>query len=371
METTSAPAPVRIALIGTGSIAQSHLRAVQSVGERATLVAAVDVDRARVEAFCHASGTDAHPYTDAAAMLAAARPDLVQIATPPDSHVALVVQCMEAGAWVLCEKPLVASLAELDRIEAAERRTGNYCSSVFQWRFGAMAQHLRHLLQTGALGRPLVGVCNTLWYRDDTYFAVPWRGKWATALGGPTTNTGIHAMDLFLWFLGDWVEVRAMTGTVRREIEVEDVSLAMVRFASGAMGSIANSVLSPRQETLLRFDCDLATVEATFLYAYTNADWRISPVAGAAGATALAAWQRPGLPDLPATHGSQLAALLDSMACDARPLVSGAEARRTIEFLTAIYKAAATGEPVRPGTIHPGDPFYARISGTAASSIDR
>jgi len=359
--------PVRIALIGTGSIAGSHLRAVQSVGGRAALVAAVDIDRDRVEAFCRGSGTDARAYTDVAAMLVAEQPDLVQIATPPGSHAALAIQCMEAGAWVLCEKPLCGSLAELDAIEEAERRTGRFCSSVFQWRFGSAAQHLKALIAAGALGRPLLEVCNTTWYRDEAYYAPAWRGTWEGDLGGPTMIQGIHTMDLLLWLMGDWTEARAMIASVERPIAVEDVSLAQVRFASGAVGSIVNSVLSPRQETRLRLDCHDASVEATFLYAYTDADWQITPAPTTGGAAAVARWQaKPAA--VASTHGAQLVALLDSMARGEQPLVSGPEARRTIAFVTALYKAAVTGAPVYPGTIRADDPFYTRISGTAGAA---
>ena len=96
--------------------------------------------------------------------------------------------------------------------------------------------HLRSLIQEQAMGRLLVGLCNTTWYRNEAYYAVPWRGKWATELGGPTMGHGIHQIDLFLWLLGDWEEVRAMAGTLYHDIEVEDVSMAVVRFANGAMG---------------------------------------------------------------------------------------------------------------------------------------
>ena len=82
---------------------------------------------------------------------------------------------------MLCEKPLCVSLAEMDRIEAAEQRTGNFCSSVFQYRFGSAGQHLKALIEAGALGKPLVAASLTTWWRSDAYYAVPWRGKWASA----------------------------------------------------------------------------------------------------------------------------------------------------------------------------------------------
>ena len=150
---------------------------------------------------------------------------------------------------MLCEKPLCASLAEMDRIEAAELATGNYCSSVFQWRFGSGGQHLKRLIDTGDLGKPMVANILTTWYRTPEYYAVPWRGKWETELGGCSMGHGIHAMDFLLYQFGEWQEVRAMIGTLDRDIEVEDVSMAMVRFANGAMANITNSVLSPREES--------------------------------------------------------------------------------------------------------------------------
>ncbi|MCZ2096919.1 MAG: Gfo/Idh/MocA family oxidoreductase, partial [Anaerolineae bacterium] len=153
----------RIAIIGTGGIVGSHLTAIKAAGERAELVAAVDVDEARERAVC-AENSIPRWYCDARAMLETEQPDLVQIATPPAIHKKLIVDCLEAGAWVYCEKPLCSSLAEFDDISRAEERTGRYVSTVFQWRFGSAGKHVKRLIADGTLGRPLVGVCNTLWY---------------------------------------------------------------------------------------------------------------------------------------------------------------------------------------------------------------
>lgn len=121
--------PRRVALIGTGAIANSHVEALAHE-PRAELVAAVDINPDAVTAFAETHRLEGH--TDVAAMLGAAKPDLVHICTPPQLHAALSIQCMEAGAWVLCEKPLAASLREIDAIAAAEKRTGCYTSSVYQ-----------------------------------------------------------------------------------------------------------------------------------------------------------------------------------------------------------------------------------------------
>jgi len=167
----------RAVLVGTGSIGEAHVRAVEATQGRVTLEAAVDIDARRVEAFAKQHHIPRH-FTDYATMLAAVKPDIVLVATPPASHADMCIAAMETGAWVLCEKPLCGSLAELDRIEAAEKRTGAFTSCIFQMRFGAVTGHLRRLADAGHLGRPLVGVCNTLWYRDVAYYAEPRRGHW-------------------------------------------------------------------------------------------------------------------------------------------------------------------------------------------------
>jgi predicted dehydrogenase len=353
--------PIRSAIIGTGGIAGAHVTAQHHEAQRTQLVAAVDIDPTRVDAFCETHAIPAR-YTDAREMLAQEKPDLVHICTPPGTHCDLSVLCLEAGAWVLCEKPLCVSLAEMDRIEAAEQRTGNYCSSIFQYRFGSAGQHLKQLIAAGALGKPLVAASLTTWWRSDAYYAVPWRGKWATESGGVTMIHGIHAIDFLLWLFGEWQEVRAMIGTLNHTIEVEDVSIASVRFANGAMASITNSVNSPREESFMRFDFQKATVELTHLYSYANANWRYSILKGAPYADELAQWQ--ALPsDIPSTHAPQLTAMLDSMTHNERPPVSGPGVRGTIEFLASLYKSAMTGQPVLRGSITPDDPFYHHMNG--------
>jgi predicted dehydrogenase len=352
---------IRTAIIGTGNSVNNHLSAIQKLGDRVQLVAAVDVDEARVRAVC-AEHAIPGCYTDTKTMLEAEHPDLVQIITPPATHKSLIIDSLEAGSWVYCEKPLCASLAEFDEITQTEERTGRYVSTVFQWRFGSAAKHLKNLIQENALGKPLVGVCNTLWYRPQAYYDVSWRGRWATEFGGPTVTLGIHLTDMFLWLWGDWTEIRAMTSTLQRQVEYEDVAMAVVRFENGAMGSIINSVLSPRQESYLRMDFQRATVEVSALYRYNNDQWRFSLPDGALDNSAAAHWGALK-ENIPSGHDVQLSDILDSMMKGERPPVSGLEARRILEFIASLYKASFTGLPVKRGEITPEDPFYHAMNG--------
>ena len=229
---------------------------------------------------------------------------------------------------------------------------------------GEPIAHVRRLADSGLMGRPLVGVCNTLWFRDDAYYAVPWRGRWETELGGPTMGLGIHAMDHFLHLFGEWKTVRSVVSTLDRAIEVEDVSMALVTFANGAVASIVNSALSPRQETYIRLDYQKATVELTHLYSYTRDNWRftLAPTAHEEGNRLAQAWQSFP-PDTGSTHTAQPAEFIHNLDTGTRPLTSGDDARRTLDLLTALYKSAFTGRPVARGSILPGDPFYTALHG--------
>jgi predicted dehydrogenase len=354
----------RAVLVGTGGIADAHVRAAEATAGRVQLVAACDIDASRAKTFCEKQKISAF-HTDYAGMLQAEKPDIVFIAAPPGLHAAMSIAAMEAGAWVLCEKPLCASLAEFDLIAEAEKRTSRRTACVFQMRFATSNIHVRSLLQKGLFGRPLVAICNTLWYRDAAYYAVPWRGKWTTELGGPTMSQGIHTMDHLLHLLGDWTEVSAMADTLHHAIEVEDLSMAHVKFANGARASIVNSTLCPRQETYLRLDCEHATIELTHLYAYQKENWKLTPAEPGTAETMQTAWSNFP-PDVGSTHGAQLNAMIADMDAGIVPLTSGAEARRTLEFLTALYKSAFTGTKVTRDSILPGDPFYRVLHGGLA-----
>jgi predicted dehydrogenase len=204
-------------------------------------------------------------------------------------------------------------------------------------------------------------VCHTLWYRDDAYYRVPCRGRWSTEGGGPTMGHGIHQMDLMLAIMGEWTEVRAATGTLARDIETEDVSMAIARFASGAMVAMVNSVLSRRETSYLRIDFPEATVELSHLYGYDNTNWRWTPAPHRADDT-VAALGAPEENDA-SSHAAQLRRLLTDLRHGRRPAASGDDGRRVLGFIAALYASVATGAPITPDQITSENPYYHSMSG--------
>jgi predicted dehydrogenase len=153
--------PLRVAVIGTGSIAEAHLYSYQREEERVRLVAVADVDEGRARAAAARYATpDVH--TDYREVLARADVDAVSICAPPFLHVQMSIDALLAGKHVLCEKPVAPTLSEHDRIEDAEQKSGALFSGVFQLRFGKGAQQLRVLLDEGRFGKLHLGIADTL-----------------------------------------------------------------------------------------------------------------------------------------------------------------------------------------------------------------
>lgn len=350
----------RTAIIGTGGIAASHIRALREQPD-VTVVAAVDVDAGRVEAFAHEWGIP-HTFTsltDALAATAREAIDVVHVCTPPATHGPLAREALAAGVHVLVEKPPALSLAEQhDIVVAAEASTAT-ASVVFQHRFGSGAGALRELASAGCLGVPTVTTCDTQWFRDDAYYDVPWHGSWAAEGGGPTMGHGIHQFDLMLSVLGPWQRVSSFTARRTRPVETEDVAAAVVEFASGALGTIVNSVVSPRQESRLRFDFEYATVELTHLYGYDDDSWTLTPAPGHDELTGV--WS-DALTGTPSGHGAQFAEYYRALSDGDTPAVSARDSLHTLELAAGIYASASSGRPVNCTELSSPGPVWSSMN---------
>jgi predicted dehydrogenase len=351
------------AIVGTGTIARFHAAGLDRLGDRSRIVAATDVDAKALASF-GAKWSVPRLYPDLDALLAAESPDLVHLCTPPGLHARQAVAALRRGANVLCEKPPVLSLAELDSIADASAVSGAHFATVFQHRFGSGAEALRGLVGDPRFGRPLAAVCHTLWFRPDDYFAVPWRGGWDVEGGGPTMGHGIHQFDLLLSILGEWREVVAVAARQAKPTATEDLSCAIVTFASGAVATVVNSLVSPRETSYLRFDFEHATVELDHVYGYGDDDWTVTAAPGHDDEVALAWASAPT--GVRSGHDAQLAAVLSALSAGAPPPVSLVDTRATVELIAAIYASAFTGRRITSGELDQDSPFYHRMDGSGA-----
>jgi predicted dehydrogenase len=369
---------LRVGIVGCGSIARAHALGYHD-NARVELVGVTDIDTARAEAFAARHATTAY---HSRRELLDRQPDLVSVATPPGTHTELTVELLEAGCSVLLEKPPTTTLADMDVLAAAEERSSGSVYVVFQHRHGSGARRAHRLLRSGALGTPRVAVCETLWYRPDSYFEPEWRGNWAGEGGGPTLGHGIHQIDLLLHLMGPWETLDARAARLARPVEFEDVSLAMVTFANGAVGTVVTSLLSPRELSRIRVDTDGGTLEVNHVYGYRDADWSWTPAPDAATAAGLG--RDPGLPDgagesgaagradvwtaspgpdVPSKHAAQIDRLVDDMLGGRRHDTTLASTRPTMEFVTALYASSIEHRTVHRRDLTPANRFHHRLDG--------
>jgi len=352
--------PLGVAVIGTGSIANAHLYTYQH-SERARLAAVVDVDKARAKDAAQRFEAQ-RVYTDYHEALADGDVQAVSICTPPFLHVEMTVAALVAGKHVLCEKPVAPALAGLDAIAAAEAASSASFSGVFQLRYGRGAQGVRRLLDEGAFGRLHMGIAETLWFRDHDYYDVPWRGTWEQECGGVTVSQAIHLIDSLVWFLGEPVSVYAQAGTFRTRTEIDDTTVAVIRFANGAIGQVTSTVsaFGPERARLEIYGTDLTALSQGSQYDATSELFALgAPVQPSA--EALAARMEA---EVPATsrmlHRPAIEDFLAAIAEGRRPTIGVDECRTALQVTTAIYKSAMSGEVVTL-PIAPDDPFYTAL----------
>ena len=241
-----------VAIVGAGVIGRIHAEAICR-HPRLRVAAIVDPDAAArhvlAEQIASSETTPEAALVPASApaefdslrqALAAGGIDLVAVCVPTGLHAAAVCEALAAGVHVLVEKPIDVSLPEARRLaalaaEAAGR--GVVSSVVSQHRFDPASAAVAAAVADGRMGRVTSAVASVAWWRSQAYYdSASWRGTWALDGGGALMNQGVHTVDLLTWLLGRPLEVFAHSALLAHEsVEVEDVAVATIRFASGAL----------------------------------------------------------------------------------------------------------------------------------------
>jgi len=345
--------PIRVAVVGLG-IGRMHVLAYKQLRPNFQVVAVCDVDGDRAaEVAGWLRGVRA--VTDPGEILAAEDVDVIDLCTPPYLHRAQIEAGLRAGKDVICEKPLVGSLREVDELAMVERDTGRRVMPILQYRFGHGLQRLRRLVDLGITGRPYVANVELAWWRDPSYYAVPWRGRWPTELGGVLLSHALHALDMTMFILGPPTAVWARTATLVNDIEVEDSAVVTMRFGSGALATLSATLGSVAEISRHRFTFQHLSAESGTA-AYTNSaePWVITPVDDAtAAAVADAASEPLGGED----YVGQLEAYAQARTAGGEPPVTLADARAVLEVVNALY-VSSRGDREVPLPLTPSDPAY-------------
>ena len=323
--------------VGCGNITDTHARAAREAG--LGIAAFFGRDRAKAEAMAARFGGRA--FTRYEDFLAHRPMDLVVIGSPSGVHAEQGIAAAERGLHVLVEKPIDVTTARGALLVAAAEAAGVKLGVLFQDRLEPDLVGLREFLHGGGLGRVLLASARVKWHRPPEYYAASrWRGTKALDGGAALVNQGIHTVDLLVWLLGPVVRVHALAATQLHAIEGEDVALALLRFASGAVATLeATTVAFPGYPRRVEISGTEGTVvvEGDQVVA---ADLR-SPVAGlvtAGGERARSASTAVVSDATP--HRRMIEDFVRAIATGGSPACDGREGLRSLAVVEAVYAAA-------------------------------
>ena len=351
---------IKVAILGAGAIADSHLEAYLHFPDRCQVVAVADLEleKAAVKARRHALVVPV--FNGLEPLLDSVQFDLASVCLPPFAHATAAVNLLRAGKHVLVEKPMATSLEECDAMIAAAAAAQVRLSVVAQNRFKTPMMRLKRILELGLIGRVLHTQVNSFWWRGSCYYDLWWRGTWEKEGGGCTLNHAVHYIDLLRWFVGMPAALSAvMLNLAHDNSEVEDFAAAVLWFAGGSVGQITTSLIHHGEEQQLIVQGERAQVALP---------WRVQAAQARANGfpednAELAAHIQTVYDQLPALpcegHAGQIANLLEAIEGRAPLLVDGREGRGTLELITAIYQSSHLGRPVSL-PLGPDDLFYTR-----------
>lgn len=351
---------LHVAIIGTGAIAGKHIEAYLTFPERCKIVALVDINREKAQRKAEEYALDVEIYEQPADALQQTPIDVASLCLPPFVHAPITIDCLRAGIHVLVEKPMAPSLQECDAMIAAAREHQKLLSVVAQNRFTTAMMKLKRVIDAGLIGRILHAQVDSLWWRGHNYYDLWWRGTWEKEGGGCTLNHAAHHIDLFQWMMGMPQDIFAMmSNTAHDNSEVEDLSIATLRYRNGSLAQITSSVVHHGEEQQLIFQAEDARVSTPWKLKASVSQGNGFPRENPELEQQIQSFYEQ-LPDVPYVgHTGQIDDLLSAVEHESRVLSDGEEGRKMIELVTAIYKSASIGQIV-PLPLKPDDPFYTK-----------
>lgn len=349
--------PLGVAIIGAGGISEGHAESFGQFGDQVKVLAFTDSDLGKAKARA-AQFQAPLAMTDYEPLLTRDDIHVISICSPPFHHFQVIVESLQAGKHVLCEKPVVLSLAQLERVEHWVQKTGNCFGGAFQWRFGTGVQQVKDLYDQGYLGKLIYATSNLFWHRTQEYFDVDWRNSWEKSGGGIIFTLACHGLDALIYMLGDIASVAADMAALKYPIEIEDTGSVILHFQNGALGAINATVNAHHQRSRLEvIGTELEAISADDPYCLAYLPWEFRSVTPEKQQRALEFLAKRSYDFVPASHRRLVQDFVAAIRAGRQPAVDTAEIRRSLQVLTAIYKSNRLGKKVEL-PIGRDDAFY-------------
>ena len=329
--------------MGCGRISASHFAAIAKV-DGLELVGVCDVAEERARAAGEAQNVPR--FTSLEAMLAGAQCDVVVIATPSGLHPDQGIVAAKAGKHVITEKPMAISLVGADELVSACDEAGVQLFVVKQNRLNPSVRLLKRAVERGRFGRIYLINTTVRWARPQEYYdQAPWRGTWKYD-GGAIMNQASHYVDLVRWLGGPVQSVVAKTATLARRIETEDTGVAVLQYASGALGTIEVTMLTypKNMEGSVTVLGEKGTAKIGGTAVNRIEHWDFAEQDADDGLVAAANTDPPTVYGF--GHEGYYRNVLAVLRGEAEADTDGREGRKSLELILGIYESARTGKAV-------------------------
>lgn len=335
-------APVGIAVAGSGMIAGVHVTALKEI-PGARIVGAWSRSAEKTRRFAEQHSIRA--YQGYEELLGDPAVQVVIICLPSGYHAEYGVRAASAGKHVIVEKPIDISLGTARTLIEACRRNDRKLAVIFQNRFTPAAQKIRRALDQGLLGRLILGDAYVKWCRSPQYYASnAWRGTKAIDGGGALINQAIHTIDLLQWMMGGVKRVSGLVRTSTHAIESEDLGVATVEYANGAVGVIEGSTaVQPGFKERIEIHGQRGSVT---LEGGNIREWKVEGCAEAeyvdAQKVSYGAANSPAVSHV--NHKAQLEEILAAIQRNVEPSVNGEEGLKSLQIVLGIYESSQKGQ---------------------------
>ncbi|MBT9187498.1 Gfo/Idh/MocA family protein [Zobellia russellii] len=335
---------IGVGIIGTGSIVHTYVKCLSEL-EGVRIVGLCTKSADRVEQLKADFGLPI--YSDLNTFVQHPEIDLVCVCNESGKHSIAIEAAAKAGKHILSEKPLEVTTEKIDGLIALCEERKVLLGCVLQNRCSTDYKQVENAIKSGKLGKLLMGNASINWYRSQAYYAnSKWRGTKKLDGGAAFINQGIHTVDLLQNLMGPAVSVFANVQTRVHEIEGEDVGAVLVNYENGAMGTItAGTALFPGYPERVEVYGEKGSIimEGGKIIAW-NVKGEDAPKltskeqgSGAADPTAIGHHN----------HKVVLQDMVNAIRENRKPMVDGAEARKSVALINAIYRSSKSKKQVQ------------------------
>ena len=329
---------IRIAVVGCGRISKNHFGAIDVHSDQLELAAICDTDPATLAR--HAEEYQVPAFSSLDSLLAKADCDLVSLCTPSGLHAQQAMTIARSGRHVMTEKPMATRWKDgLAMVQTCDE-AGVRLFVIKQNRRNPTLQLLKRAVEARRFGHIHMVHLNVFWTRPQAYYdSAPWRGTWEMD-GGAFMNQASHYVDLLEWLIGPIADVQAMTGTLARNIEVEDSGVLNVRWRNGALGSMAVSMLTyPKNlEGSITILGEKGTVRVGGVAVNEIQIWDFAEPQPEDADIQAASYQTTSVYGF--GHPLYFKNVIDVLRGEAEPETDGREGLKSLEVLIAAYRSA-------------------------------